>query len=96
MSKIKKDSWVFVLVQDPGKEESFVGLFDREDEISFIPVFTEKEAALSCAINIPADIGKKREVHAIVYEELRTTASANDFWLYVTDAEGGIIDKVKP
>ncbi len=95
-SSIKDDAWVFVLVQNPGKNEDFVGLHDSEADLTFLPVFTSKEDALTCSLNIPADIGKKREVHAILYEVLVKEASNNGFWLYITDSEGGIKDRIAP
>jgi len=43
---IQNDRWVWVVVQDPGDNEQFLGQRDEAKGISFIPVWLEKDAAL--------------------------------------------------
>jgi hypothetical protein len=46
MSKlIEKDQWVWVVIQDPGGVEQFLGQQDAKNDETFIPVFLEKEEA---------------------------------------------------
>jgi hypothetical protein len=47
-----KDQWVWVIVQDPGGKEQFLGQHDQQENISFIPAFHSKEEAQQCFMNI--------------------------------------------
>ena len=40
-----EDQWVWVVVQDPGGKEQFLGQQDQQENISFIPAFHTKEEA---------------------------------------------------
>jgi hypothetical protein len=93
---VNSDQWVWVMVQDPGGKEQFFGLHDSGDETSFIPVFLEKEVALQCFINLPRDPGKKYEAQAILYEDLVAQSSRSGFSLHLLDAEGRVIEKIRP
>ena len=42
---IKDDQWVWVVIQNPGGNEQFLGQKDEDKGISFIPTFLEKEEA---------------------------------------------------
>jgi hypothetical protein len=93
---LKADQWVWVMVQNPGGKEEFFGLHDSGEKASFIPVFLEKEIALQCFINLPRDPGKKYEAQAILYEDLAEQSSRNGFSLHLLDAEGRVIEKIRP
>ena len=45
---VRKDEWVWVVLQDPGENEQFLGQYDEEKKTSFIPTFLKKEEALQC------------------------------------------------
>ena len=94
--ELTNDRWVWVIVQDPGKSEQFVGLQEKNTDVSFIPFFLEKEIALQCFVNMPREPGKKYEAQAIFYGELIDTSAKNDFLLYLLDAEGVVLKKIHP
>jgi len=93
---LTNDRWVWVIVQDPGKDEQFVGLHDEKSDVSFIPFFLEKDIALQCFVNMPREAGKKYEAQAIFYGDLIKASAENDFLLYLLDAEGMILKDITP
>ena len=40
--KLKEDTWIWVIVQDPSGNEQFLGQHDDEKDVSFIPAFTKR------------------------------------------------------
>ena len=94
--ELTNDRWVWVIVQDPGKEEQFVGLHEEKEDVSFIPFFLEKEIALQCFVNMPREAGKKYEPQAIFYGDLIDASAKHDFLIYLLDAEGAILKKINP
>lgn len=94
--KIKADSWVYVLVQNPGSEERIVGQREPEHQIAFIPIFMDKESALQGVVNLPKDKGHKYEIQAIIYEDLERYAAEDGFLIFILDDQGRIIDKRSP
>jgi len=90
---LTNDRWVWVIVQDPGKDEQFVGLEEKHTDVSFIPFFLEKEIAIQCFGNMPRETGKKYEAQAIFYGDLVDASAKNDFLLYLLDAEGVVQKK---
>jgi hypothetical protein len=95
-SKIKEDSWVYVLVQNPESDEHIVGQHDPEHQIAFIPTFTDREAAMQGVINLPKEKGQKYEIQAIIYEDLEKYAAKGEFLIFILDDQGRIIDKRSP
>ena len=97
MSKqIKDDQWVWVVVQDPEGNEQFLGQRDETKDISFIPMFLEKEAALQCMNHLALERGHKYEVQAILYEELVPKAAEAGFRLFVLNESGEVLEKIDP
>lgn len=90
------ESWVYVTVEEPGENEKFMGLFDEETGISYIPAFREKEAALTCMLNLPRRAGKKYEVQAVMLDHLAEDARRNEFLIFLLDAEGRILEQIEP
>jgi hypothetical protein len=90
--RIGKDQWVYVFIQDPGGNEQFFGLRDEEKDVSFIPLFKEKEDALQCFVNMPKDPGKRYEAQAVQVDDLQKQAGRQGFKLYLLDAAGKILD----
>ncbi len=93
---VQNESWVYVAVEDPAGNEKFMGLYDEKAGISYIPAFREKEAALSCVLNLPRREGKKYEVQAVMLDLLAEDARSNGFLIFMLDAEGRILDQIKP
>ena len=96
MSKlIKEDQWVWVVVQDPGGNEEFLGQHDEERNESFIPTFLEKEEAEKFLMIFPRKEGHKYEVQAILFEDLSLRATENRFMLFILKGSGEILEKIR-
>ena len=89
------DQWVWVVVQDPGSNEQFLGQHDEEENISYIPVFSDKEAAQQGLLNLTREQGHKYEVQAILREELIKDAAAGGFFVFLLSESGQVIEKIK-
>lgn len=97
MSKlIQGNPWVWVVVMDPGGNEQFLGQHYKEEDISFIPTFLNKEDAIECLDHMTRDKEKKYEIQAIQYEELAHDAAENKFMLFILNGAGEILEKITP
>lgn len=97
MSKlIQGNPWVWVVVMDPGGNEQFLGQHYKEEDISFIPTFLNKEDAIECLDHMTRDKEKKYEIQAIQYEELAHDAAENKFMLFILNGAGEILEKISP
>jgi len=90
-TKEQKMNWVYVFVCDPGSDESFLGLYNEEEEVNFIPTFSSKEDANDCFLTLPREKGKKYELQAVHIEELQEAATQNGFLVAMVDSEGKLI-----
>jgi len=93
---IQNDQWVWVVVQDPGGNEQFLGQQDEARGISFIPVWLEKDAAQDGLKLLSRHQGGKYEVQAIQYETLAPKAAEEGFSLFVLDASGKVMEQIAP
>ena len=91
-----EDQWVWVVVQDPGENEQFLGQHAQQENISFIPAFHSKEEAQQCFLDLARQKACKYEVQAILYEELAKDAAANGFMIFLLDENGDVLEKIKP
>lgn len=90
----KIEGWVYVFVCDPEKkDESFLGLYDSEKDVHFIPAFRSKEEANDCFLSLPREKGRKYELQAIHIEELDEAATKNNFVVAMVDHEGKVVSK---
>jgi hypothetical protein len=89
------DQWVWVVVQDPGSNEQFLGQHDEKEDISYIPVFSDKEAAQQGLLELTREPGHKYEVQAILREELIKDAAAGGFFVFLLSESGQVIEKIK-
>jgi len=94
--ELKPDTWIYVIVQDPGAEEQFLGQHDSENDISFIPAFFQKEDAQASFLQFARQKGKKYEIQAISYDDLAQNAAESGFLIFMLDAEGKIQKKINP
>ena len=92
----QEDRWVWVVVQNPGDQEQFLGQYDKQEDISFIPTFNSKEDAQQCFMNMARQKGSKYEVQAILYEELAIEAAAAGFMIFLMNENGEVLEKIKP
>lgn len=85
------EGWVYVFVSNPGGEEAYLGLYNEEKDINFIPAFQTKEEANDCYLELPREKGVKHELQAIHIEELHQTAENNGFAVAIVDSEGKVV-----
>ena len=93
---IEKDQWVWVIVQDPGGNEHFLGQVDKQEDVSFILTFLKKNDAIDCLNILTLEKGKKYEVQGIMFEDLVSEAVSNDFKVYILNASGEILERINP
>ena len=91
--KEKISEWVYVFVCNPGPQESFLGLYNEEKDVNFIPTFASKQDANDCFLSMPREKGKKFELQAILIEELHAEATKNGFHVAMVDSDGNLINK---
>ncbi|MBC8459942.1 MAG: hypothetical protein H8D67_18285 [Deltaproteobacteria bacterium] len=91
---VEKDQWVWVVVQDPGGNEQFLGQHDQEKNESFIPTFLEKEEAQQGFTLMTYEKGHKYEVQAILFEDLSRRAAENEFMIFILNSKGEILEKI--
>lgn len=89
-------TWVYVVVQNPGPNETIVGQQDTEGQIAFIPVFKDKESASQGVIQMVKTPGQVYEIQAIIYDELLRYAGQGGFLIFLLDGRGQILSKVGP
>jgi len=95
-NKFDETTWIFVVVQDPGKNEQYFGLHDEKTDVSYIPAFQSRDDAQSCLIHLPTQRGKKYEVQAIMRSDLSRDAFTNNFLIFMLNEDGKIVDKIYP
>ena len=90
------EDWLWVMIQDPGPNETVVGMHDEKGGFSFIPMFREKDAALRCFLNLPREPGKKYEAQAMIFDDLLRYAVENGALLYLLDGDGNVSKTINP
>jgi hypothetical protein len=95
-ANLKLTDWVYVLIQNPGAVERIVGQQDAETNISFIPVFLDKEAAMQGAMHLAKEKHNKYEVQAIILEDVQHFASREKFVIFFIDGDGNVLDRWEP
>ncbi|OQX24457.1 MAG: hypothetical protein BWK80_20760 [Desulfobacteraceae bacterium IS3] len=93
---VTDESWVWAVIQNPEGEARLVGQHDKENDITFVPIFLEKEEALKCYNLLSLAKGPKYEVQALLYEELVRDAFQNRLIIFIMNGSGEILDKVYP
>ena len=88
--KTNKEGWVWVIVYEKGEGGHYLGLYNEEKDVEFIPAFESKEAANDCFLTMPREKGKKYEVQAVHIEELKEDAEKSGFAIAIVDAQGAI------
>ncbi len=93
---IKDKQWVYVVIHGPEGNEQLLGQQDEEENISFIPVFLEKEEALMSLNLLAREKGRKYEVQAILYEDLVARIAEQGIMLFVLNGSGKVLEKIRP
>lgn len=96
MEPLKESTWVWAIVQDPDRNEQFLGQVDEQNNVSFVPFFREKDEAERCISGLVKKPGHKYEVQAILFEELKLFCSKENIMLFLLNGTGEILDKIKP
>lgn len=94
--KIKDDTWLWLVAENPENNEQFLGQTDSEMNISFLPAFLEKDTALQGLHLLVRDKTVKFEIQAIQYRDLVPKLAEEGFFLFVLDAEGNVLEKISP
>jgi hypothetical protein len=92
--ELKPDSWIWAVVQNPGKDESFLCQYDEPNDIRFIPAFYDKDSALRCIALLKKDKAQEFEPHAIILEDLVSYTRKNGFVIFILDKDGTVVDKL--
>lgn len=95
-TEIEATRWVYVIVQDPGKNEQIVGQRDEQRNIAFVPTFLTRETAHAAAGSMPREILGIYEIQAIIFEDLARYAQSSGFLIFVLDGKGNILDQITP
>lgn len=95
-ASLKNDQWVWVIIQDPEKNPKYLGQHDETKEISYIPVFMEKDHALQCMNLFKKDQSLKYEAQAVFYGEIVKDAKENGFLILILDGDGKTVELIQP
>jgi hypothetical protein len=95
-AKIDNNTWIYTVITNPGSDEQLLGQHDADADISYIPIFSEKEDATQGLLNLEVKRGTRCEVQAILYSDIAEAAGKNGFLLYLLDATGKVLDKIAP
>jgi hypothetical protein len=93
---IDKNAWVYVVVQNPGGNETIVGQHDAEHDIHFVPVFRDRDSALLGVTKMVKEPGQTFEIQAIIYDDLVRYSAEGGFLLFILDGQGNIAFKLRP
>ncbi len=96
MNSPKKDTWYYIIVQNPDTPFSeILGYTDEETRATFIPAFQSKEIAQQCFMIMPKNIMKEKyEAQAIIFEDLMTHAESTGHEVFLMDDRGKILEKI--
>jgi hypothetical protein len=94
--KIDANTWIYTVITNPGSDEQVLGQHDTEADISYIPIFTEKEQAAQGLLNLEVERGTRCEVQAVLYSDIIAAAYKNGFLVYLLDASGNVLNKIVP
>jgi hypothetical protein len=92
---LKDDTWIWVFIENPEKNEKIVGQKEAKSNIPFIPAYKSKEEALQCMNLLARHPGSIYEAQAILYEDLARYAADNGFMIFILDGFGTITEKIK-
>ncbi len=93
---INANTWVYVVVQDPEKNEHILGQHDNEADIAYIPAFLTKETAMMGIGHMAKPKGPRYEIQAVIFEDLMAHAAKGGFMIFVLDEDGAIMAKFLP
>jgi len=92
---LKDDTWIWVVIENPEKNEKILGQQEEKSNIPFVPAYKSKEEALQCINLLARHPGSVYEAQAILYEDLARYAVDNGFMIFILDGFGTVIEKIK-
>jgi len=92
--ELTPESWVWAIVQNPGKDESFLGQNDTANDIRFIPAFYDKDSSLRCMNAFSKDLFSTYEPQAVILEDLLNYAGKQGFLVFILNNEGKILQRL--
>jgi len=92
--ELKDDTWIWVVIENPEKNEKIVGQEEEKSNIQFIPAYKSKEEALQCMNLLARNPGSLYEAQAILYEDLTRYATDNGFMIFMLDGFGKVTEKI--
>jgi hypothetical protein len=95
-AKIDDNTWVYTVITNPGSAEQLLGQHDKQADISYIPIFLEKEHATQGVIQLEIEKGTRYEVQALLYSDVARAASDNGYIIFLLDAAGNVLDTFAP
>ena len=93
---IAETTWVYVVIQDPGREEKILGQYDDAADITFIPFFKDRDTGQQAVLHLAKTPGRPLEIQAIIFEDLVRYATQEGHLLFLLDASGRIETKMSP
>jgi hypothetical protein len=94
--EIKPDTWIWVIVQNPGANAQFLGQEYEDQNVSFIPAFFEREDAQQCLVHLTTNKSDKYEVQAVFFKDLTEDAAKHDFMIFMLNADGKVLERIEP
>ncbi len=91
MENNNSDGWLWVIVNVKETDGHYLGLYDEQRDVDFIPAFASKDAANDCFLELPREKGEKYEVQAVHIDELKEDADKAEFSVVLVDQDGKII-----
>jgi hypothetical protein len=92
---LKDMSWVYVITEKAGQEETLFGLADEEGR-PFIPIFREKEDGLSILPRLEQKPQAEYQVEAVRLVVVADAARQNQVDVYLLDDQGEILERMTP
>jgi len=92
--ELKDETWIWVVIENPEKNEKIVGQRGKKGNIPFIPVYKSKEEAMQCMNLLARKPGSIYEAQAILYEDVKKYAAENGFMIFLLDGSGTVIEKI--
>lgn len=93
---IDETTWLYVVVQDPEKNEQLLGQHDGEADIAYIPAFLNKETAMMGIGRMTKTKGHHYEIQAVIFEDLVAHAGRGGCFIFILDEDGKIMAKFTP
>ncbi|MCP4748843.1 MAG: hypothetical protein GY874_22335 [Desulfobacteraceae bacterium] len=93
LKKLEAQTWVYVIIERTGQSDTIIGQQDDELNLSYIPAFVEKDAAMSAVGMLAGPEDRKFEIQAIIFEDLLQSAAQGHALIFILNGQGRILAK---